>query len=414
MGGRQRRLAVVVAGVLVLTACSDDDIARDEAREPAATSTSAAAAAGEAASPDGVQVLEADDDLYALAEDLDPGEPGEPIAVQPVDAGLDASVWRVLHHSRSLEGEDIAVSGLIAVPTGDAPEGGRPVVSWAHGTTGIADECAPSRSPDQLLAAIPLLEQGMVVTATDYEGLGTPGRHPYLVGESQGRGVLDVVRAARALGPLVGASDQVVLWGHSQGGHAVLFANQIATDWAPDLEVLGAVAGAPPSQMPLLVGALTDGQLGFFLAMVVAGWTAAYPELDPADVLTPAGVERLGEVDAGCTGHVAQAWGAPSSEPLVRAGDVPPQWSDRILDNDPGHEVGASPVLVIHGAQDQLVPAALSQLLVDRMCEVGQPVQQLVYDDADHTSVVGRSLPDMLEWIEGRLTGHPAPDDCEA
>lgn len=410
---------MAVATALALTACSDDDAVRGEDQEPDATSTAPAPpdvddALGPAGFPEGVAVLAADDDLYALAEDVEPGEPGQPIAVQPVDAGLDATVWRVLHHSRSLEGEDIAVSGIVAVPAGEAPDGGRPVVSWAHGTTGIADECAPSRTMEQLLAAQPLLERGWAVVATDYEGLGTPGRHPYLVGESQGRGVLDIVRAAQQLGAPVGAGQEVVLWGHSQGGHAVLFANQIAPDWAPELAVLGTVAGAPPSQMPVMAQALTDGPLGFFLAMVVAGWAAAYPELEPADVLTPAGLERLGEVDEGCIGHVAQAWGAPSAEPLVRVGEPPDRWSERFLDNDPGHAAGASPVLIVHGGQDQIVPAASSQLLVDQMCEVSQPVQRLLYEDADHVSVIALSLGDMLDWIDARLTGQPAPDDCEA
>ncbi|MFP5255906.1 MAG: alpha/beta fold hydrolase [Acidimicrobiia bacterium] len=406
-----------MAAALVLAACRGDDSSAPAPDEGVVATTSTSAAVpddGEVGFPAGVAVLDADDDLYALAVDAPPGEPGDPIAVQPIEAELDATVWRVLHHSRSLEGHDIAVSGIIAVPDGDAPDGGRPVVSWAHGTTGIADECAPSRTMEQLIAAAPFLERGMAVVATDYEGLGTPGRHPYLVGESQGRGVLDVVRAARALGSPVGAGERVVLWGHSQGGHAVLFANQIAAGWAPELEVVGTVAGAPPSQMPLIAEALTDGPMGFFLAMVVAGWSAAYPDLAPEEVLTPEGLVRLDEVDRGCLGHVAQAWGAPSAEPLVREGEPPRPWSERFLDNDPGHVRGASPVLIVHGGQDQIVPAVTSQLLVDTMCEVGQPVQRLLVDDADHVSVVGQSLDEVLDWIEARLAGQPAASDCDA
>ncbi|MGV3758779.1 MAG: lipase family protein [Actinomycetota bacterium] len=412
-GPSSRWAAVTLAVGLVLAACShDDDVTPSTGPDLDGTTTDEAAPGGEDGFPAGVAVLEAEEDLYALAGDLDPGEPGQPIAVQPVESGLDGTLWRVLHHSRSLEGEDIAVSGLIAVPPGEPPAGGRPLVSWAHGTTGIADECAPSRTPEQLLAAIPLLERGMVVVATDYEGLGTPGRHPYLVGESQGRGVLDVVRAARALGPAVGAGTEVVLWGHSQGGHAVLFANEIATEWAPELDVVGTVAGAPPSQLPLMTGAIGDGPTSFFLAMVVAGWAAAYPELDPAEVLTPAGLERLEAVDSGCVGQVAQAWGAAAEGPLVVEGPVPPAWAERFVDNDPGHRAGAAPVLVLHGGEDQIVPAVTSALLIDQMCEVGQPVQRRLYEEADHTSVVQASLSTMLDWIDARLAGQPAQDDC--
>jgi dipeptidyl aminopeptidase/acylaminoacyl peptidase len=122
------------------------------------------------------------------------------------------------------------------------------VASWAHGTSGLADTCAPSKDPG-VVSGTPylreLLDAGFAVVATDYEGLGTPGLHPYLVGESEGRSVLDAARAAAAL-PDAGASSNVIVYGHSQGGHAVLFAGELAPSYAPDLNLLGVAAGAPP------------------------------------------------------------------------------------------------------------------------------------------------------------------------
>ena len=94
------------------------------------------------------------------------------------------------------------MSGVVVAPTDAAPAGGRPVISWAHGTHGIADQCAPSRTAD-MVSRLPsigkLVSQGYVVVATDYEGLGTPGTHPYLVGESEAHGVLDIVKAAQQI-----------------------------------------------------------------------------------------------------------------------------------------------------------------------------------------------------------------------
>jgi hypothetical protein len=101
----------------------------------------------------------------------------------------------------------VAVSGSVAVPTGKPPKGGWPVITWAHGTTGVADVCAPSRdfagTPNPTgetyingdLSA--WLAAGYAVLRTDYQGLGTPGKHPYLIGKAEGRGVLDIVQAAR-------------------------------------------------------------------------------------------------------------------------------------------------------------------------------------------------------------------------
>src|SRR5690606_10238337 len=122
-----------------------------------------------------------------------------------------------------------------------------------------------------------LVEAGFVVAATDYEGLGTPGLHPYIVGESEARSVVDSVRAARQIEGL-GASDQVVVWGHSQGGHAALHTGQLWEQLAPELELLGVAAGAPPSQFDLLAEFLRGSPFQGYIVMVAAGLAAAYPE----------------------------------------------------------------------------------------------------------------------------------------
>lgn len=402
----RRLLALLFALALVGAACSND------VEPPSAAVVDPIAPEDEAGQP--VEVP-ADGDLYALAEPLAPGEPGDVIAVQEVE-GLDtqATVLRVLYHSQSLAGDDIAVSGIIVVPDAPAPPEGRPMLSWAHGTTGIADECAPSLDPAGagLDLAGPFLDRGMVLVATDYEGLGTPGRHPYIVGESEGRGVLDIARAARALGDRVGASDEVVIWGHSQGGHAALFANQIASTWAPDLEILGTVAGAPPSQLSLIAAALKNSPYRFYLGMVAAGWAAAYPDADPADVLTPLGLERLAVVDEGCSGELATAWNDLPYDDLVKADPATVEpWATLLVENDPGFEVGASPVLIIHGEQDEQIPLVSSELLLARMCGIGQVVERRTYPGS-HAGVIGPSMPDMLAWIDARLAGEAAPTSC--
>jgi dipeptidyl aminopeptidase/acylaminoacyl peptidase len=133
----------------------------------------------------------------------------------------------LLYRSSGVTGKRTAVSGTLAVPKGRAPKGGWPLISWAHGTTGIADRCAPSRGGD---AAPPLLERwlkaGYAIARTDYEGLGTPGDHPYLNGRSEGSALLDAARAARRLDKRIGK--RFLLAGHSQGGQAVLWAASMA------------------------------------------------------------------------------------------------------------------------------------------------------------------------------------------
>ena len=166
------------------------------------------------------------------------------------------------------------------------------MVSWAHGTTGIADSCAPSRTPKgpYTFYAAPQfgawLKAGYAIANTDYEGLGTPGVHPYLVGRSEGRGVVDIVRASRQLDGRL--ARRYVIAGHSQGGHAALFAAAIGPKWAPELRLRGVAAFAPASHLGLLSRALptftTPSGLSGLAAMVLRGVSSAYPQINPNEI----------------------------------------------------------------------------------------------------------------------------------
>src|SRR3984957_6187911 len=158
-----------------------------------------------------------------------------------------AAAYRVLYRSTGLHDEPIAVSGIIVVPPGPAPEGGRPIVAWAHPTTGIVPRCAPSLAIfhfQQMPGLRNMVERGYIVAATDYPGLGTVGPHPYLVGISEGRAVLDSVRVARSM-PGAGGGLAFAVWGHSQGGQAALYTGILAQGYAPELELVGVAAAAP-------------------------------------------------------------------------------------------------------------------------------------------------------------------------
>jgi hypothetical protein len=139
--------------------------------------------------------------FYRPSEQELVGAPGSVIRQEPMFfAPVGATAYRVLYRSTGLRGEPIAVSGMVIIPPGPFPEGGRPIVAWAHPTTGIVPRCAPSLAVlhfQQIQGLRRMLERGYIITATDYPGLGTVGPHPYLVGISEGRAVLDSIRAAR-------------------------------------------------------------------------------------------------------------------------------------------------------------------------------------------------------------------------
>jgi len=354
---------------------------------------------------------------------LPAGPPGT--IVRDEDAtvsGLHGSARLVMYKSKSIAGDEIAVTGLILVPATPPPAGGYRVVSWAHGTTGIADECAPSLGgPLTVWAANDLLDRGYVVTATDYEGLGTPGRHPYIVGESEARGVIDSVRAARALlGSDVVSADYAV-WGHSQGGHATMFVLHIADTWAPELHLEGVVAGAPPSQFDLVYQYLAASPFKYYLLMVAAGVNAAYGDAAAPfpEILDPTGIAKVDLVDQGCGGFLAgQTAGLDVESLMVQQPDDSynpvsnPVWGPLIRAQDPANFTAAAPepLLIVHGGADEQIPTVSSRMLADELCSVGQDVERWVYPRQAHAAVLGPSDGDTLRWLADRFAGAPTPD----
>ena len=431
--------ALAVASAL-LAACSGTEAAGSTSGGPAAGSTTASTAATTTAptvsaeeqitppatepaptvaevelplpAPDG-------DAFYAPPDPIPGTKPGDLIWARPIDSAPAGSRgWQVLYRSESLAGEAIGVSGVVFVPS--APLSSElPVLSWAHGTTGLGDSCAPSSEyavggSSEAMLAQTVTTLGWAFVATDYEGLGTPGVHPYLVGQSEGRGVLDIVRAAQQLqGASVATSSPVAIFGHSQGGHAALMAGELAASYAPELNVVGTVAGAPPGDIGLIESATAaagDFLTGGFSLMIDAGYLAAYPDLPVEAVVAAAGRKALDAVGDTCTG---EAFELAASVPGTQLdGTKNPDWADAYAANSPGHVAPSAPVLIIHGDADQVVPQVLSKLILDDYCALGATVERTVYPGADHLTVITLGLADVQLWIAQRLTGVPAGSSC--
>jgi len=367
----------------------------------------AVAAAGCAS--EGDDPLGFDPEFYVAPDPMPEGAPGDVLRSEKIEGtGNAGTTWRVLYRSESVAGEPIAVSGVVYVPPGTPPEGGWPVLSLAHGTVGIADACAPSRIPGAVSTE---MAEGFVVVATDYEGLGTPGRHPYLVGESEARGVIDIVRAARSMGADVNASDRYVVLGFSQGGHAAIFANQIAATWAPELQLVAAAAGAPVAELAPWLDYVVSGTLDWVAAMVVAGLQAADPAADPALVLTPTAVDKLGVVDDKCTLDIAAAY--PESDGVFAhdPADVAP-FDALLAANTPGLVPGDAPLFLAAGDADPLIPFALTDALFGRLCGMGQVVERETYPGVNHEGVIAASIVDAVAWLRDRLAGTPVESSC--
>lgn len=319
----------------------------------------------------------------------------------------------LLYRSQGVAGT-VAVSGSVAVPKGTPPKGGWPVITWAHGTTGIADQCAPTRDGRLTSYIHPLLQRwlkrGYAVVRTDYEGLGTPAQvHPYLIGPSEGRGVLDIARAARKLDRRLGRN--VVIAGHSQGGQAALFAASLAPAYTPELKVRGTDAFAPAShlgeQLPLVVALQSPSPAYATYAMMVSrGLDLARPALGVTRTLSDDAASRYGQVDAVCQSALLKpgAFGDIAPATLFRAGtDFAPFVAALEQLDDPENLRIRTPVRIDQGAADATVFPAYSQQTADAYRKRGTKVTYETYKGVGHGEVPLAAATKATAWIEARL-----------
>lgn len=355
-------------------------------------------------------------DAFYRPRSLRAGRPGEVIWTAPIIAPAGSRGWKILYHSQSLDGRDIAVSGVVIIPTAKAPPGGRPVVSWAHGTHGLADACAPSKALD-IAYRIPgikdFVKEGDIVVATDYEGLGTPGEHPYLVGDSEARGVLDIVRAVHQM-PGAAASANTLVYGHSQGGQAALFAGQIAPGYAPELHLLGVAAVAPVADVTAMVPMATTvpALLGYDV-MTAVGFRAAYPNIDLTTVLGPQALANLNVVDEKCSDDVVDYFAQfPPTQVVAHNPLDVPTLSQLLYQATAGGVHTAVPQFVVQGDQDLLVPKTVTDRYIQRACSQGDQLLYRVYPGQSHVTARDVSVHDVQAWMAARVAGEPAPSAC--
>ncbi|HEY0539647.1 MAG TPA: lipase family protein [Actinoallomurus sp.] len=353
--------------------------------------------------------------FYRPPMPLPPGPPGGLIRSEPVTAPAGVRGWRILYHSRGVSGADVAVSGTVFVPATATPPGGRHVVAWAHGTTGSGDSCAPSTDPHPLNGiedGAPLVAAGDAIVATDYEGLGTPGPHPYLVGTSEAHSVLDAVRAAAEL-PGTGIGRSFVVFGHSQGGQAALFTGELAAGYAPELRLLGVAAASPPTDLPAL--ARRAGALGYgigYLIELAAGYSATDPSARLRSIMTRSGAVYLHLVEDGCNDDLVTAYtGSTVHDTFTRDPRTTLPWSTGLARGSTGPLPARLPILIMQGARDPIVPADLTAAAVRRMCQGGDTVDYRLYPGAAHNVVP--SATDLLNtWITARFHHDAAPRTC--
>jgi pimeloyl-ACP methyl ester carboxylesterase len=366
--------------------------------------------------------------FYTPPAPLPPGKPGEIIKTEKIETNnAQVQAWRVMYHSRDLQGKDVAVTGLFAAPAAPAPEGGYPLLAIAHGTEGLARQCAISLDPwglpsiagdylsfpDTVIA--PFVEAGYAVTAPDYQGLGAPGASSYLVGETTAQNIFDSMRAARSFSEFT-LSAKNFLWGHSQGGHAVAFAAQLGQTIAPDIPLDGIVMVAPATELERGIRealASPRANLATGLGMMIAGaWKQAY-NVPPETIFTEAGIQEAPKVFQDCViGTLTTFAGKPpatyfKTNPL----DTLP-WSEILQENTPQTVLYPAPMFVAQGISDIIILPSITTSFVEKMCATQNSIEYQSYEGADHVQVVKASRADIVAWLDARVKNEPAPNNC--
>jgi acetyl esterase/lipase len=345
----------------------------------------------------------------------------EPLEPELALAGA-ARSYRILYSSTDGVGGTgrVPVSGTVFLPRGTRPADGWPLVAWAHGSVGMPDICAPSlqgRSLRDIAYLNRWLGEGYAIVATDYQGQGTPGPHPYLSARSLAYSVLDSIRAAQASFPDLGR--KVVVVGQSQGGHAAVAASVYAKAYAPELDLRGTVATGTP-----YVRAKDGGRA--FLAhskpsIVSLMYLLVYAQqldrnLDPALVVNEQALPLFRQAASVCIsrfefdtlGSGLEPKTAFKAGPLVEAMErIVPSMAYPDLESD-------TPIFLGIGGKDEAVPAAVQRDLAKDACAAGTVVEAHLYPELTHSGALNGSLQDSVPFVGKVMRGERVKARCEA
>ena len=281
--------------------------------------------------------------------------------------------------------------------------------------------CAPSLAIflfQQIQGLRSFVRDGYVVAATDYPGLGTEGPHPYLVGISEARAVIDSVRVAASL-PGAGGGKKFVVWGHSQGGHAALFTGIIAKAYAPELELLGVAAAAPATDLATLMNEDIDTVGGKNItAMTLWSWQRVF-DANMDKVVDRRALPAINQLAKECIeGPFDIKMRRRTEQPLDQyflttkhPSDVEP-WHTLLAQNSPGTLPAEIPVFLAQGTDDVIIRPKVTQDYAAALCSAGSKVRMLSMPNIGHGRAAQASTEAMLEWTSGRFAGKAAADNC--
>lgn len=330
-----------------------------------------------------------------------------------------AHSYRMLYVTEDGQGNAAVASGMAFVPVQNATIP-RPMVVWAHGTTGQGYSCAPSRSAEplsQLSEFIPTaITRGWAVAAPDYLGLGTPGLEQYLLKEQE---VRDTVNSIRALQSIPGSEtgNNFAVFGHSQGGHTALWTGHLSKQFAPELNLVGVAASAPAAELTSIIDHQWNSVVGWVIGPeVMRSWPAGYPNLPVNSLLTKAAqnnYQRMAQeciANAAVEGQIRQELFNESF--FVENPANNPIWALALADQTPPPFPANLPLMLVQGTADQVVLAGPNADLQESWCATGSTINALWLGGVDHLKAAQVAGPSVTAWLADRFAGETPPNTC--
>ncbi|MEI6625227.1 MAG: lipase family protein [Thermoleophilia bacterium] len=364
------------------------------------------------------------DAFYATPVGLEAAKPGTVFRVETLpDAPVaGASSFRILYRTERPDGTAAVAGAMVFVPIAPAPETGRPVLAYAHGTIGQGRGCAPSRrtepiGPNAWYAQA--IASGFVVVATDYAGIGTAGPNLFLVGQAES---LDIVNSVRALEQVPGAnpSKKWVVFGHSQGGHSALWTGELAAQEMPEKTLIGVAAAAPAAELPLIISQQWNTGVGWVVGAEVAqSWPSMYPNLDISSAISSEGNRWTSQIADACLGEgvpvppllgfVAAAVGVPyfNGNPIVD-----PRIAKVAAEQTPKPLPATLPLLIAQGTADTVIPPESNAALQETWCAAGSNLTMMWLGGVGHVAAGTTAAPTIVPWLRALFDGATPTPQC--
>lgn len=337
------------------------------------------------------------------------------VSVLAADHGLSEAAQQYLLHYKSVSGVDGKTirtdTAAVFIPFGSTPEGGWPVVVWAHGTVGVANACAPSlnvRSVRDKQYLNTWLSLGFAIVAPDYPGLGSSGLHHYLNARGEAWSILDGVRESLKEFPL---KNEIILVGQSQGAHAAFSAAGYQPQYAPDLNIRATIlTGTPYFSKGTKASDIlhsVDGKAVQggdpkipYLFYIFLSAADLHPELKASDYFQDKALPVLEQANHLCITALTEQ----VMEQGLNAGNSLKPAVESLLETSIDAMIYPTlridhPVFIGMGSVDVNVPTMMQERFARAVKQAGTQAEVHVYQGLDHSGTVNPSLRNSLPFV---------------